>query len=220
MRKDNTPNYQTSNSRIQSFKDFEQNDKLTKDDLKKVSNQQIKDHDSNYGLPNKFSKNWNRVTKKYDDDSKDIVDDKVKSIDIEDPKHKYKFADDEVNPNHFFKNNTDIKESNFFNNIRVINNISKKLSKINKSLLNERESLIIKGLVGQVYSLLDDNKINESRNYMHSIGKYCEMILNSDKDVIHELMNNGHDWINDNISIAKSDIQKFYKKIKSNDYKL
>lgn len=200
MRKDNTPNYQTSNSRIQSFKDFEQNIKVTKDDLKKVSNQQIKDHDSSYELPNKFSKNWNRVTKKYDDDSKDILDDKIKSIDIEEPKHKYKFIED------------DVKESKLFNDIETIHNISNKLSKIDSSLLDTNEAIIIKGLVGQVYSLLNGNKINESKNYMDSISQYCDGILNTDSDIIYELINNGHDWINDNISIAKSDIQKFYKK--------
>ena len=112
MRKDNTPNYQTPYSHIQHFKDFERKIMSTERDLEKVNRQQIQDHDSDYELPNEFRQVYNPVSAKYDSDSKEQIKDKVKSINKLTKKkdHKWKFANDEVNPNHFFKNNTDVVE--------------------------------------------------------------------------------------------------------------
>ena len=114
MRKDNTPNFQTPYSKLQHFRDFTQNMGKIKDELSRKDRQQKKDHDSDYQLPNEFRQNYNKVSSKYDSDSKEQIKDKIDSLKQETPdkpEHKYKFSNDEVNPNHFFKNETDVVES-------------------------------------------------------------------------------------------------------------
>ena len=103
----------TPYTKIQHFKKYTQDMGRLKDEMDDVDRDQIQDHDSDYELPNEFRQNWNTVSHKYDSDSKKIVKSKKKALDEINPKkkdHKYSFTNDEVNPNHFFKNVTDVVE--------------------------------------------------------------------------------------------------------------
>ena len=114
MRKDNTQNYQTPNSRIQHFSDFTDNVGAEKDELNKVKRSFLDNEDRVHNLPNVTKMKYNKVTNKMDNLSKDEVTDKIKSLEDDGVKksdHKFKIVDDEVNPNHKFSNETGVKES-------------------------------------------------------------------------------------------------------------
>ena len=110
MRKDNTQNYQTGQTNIRHFRDFTQNVKVEKEELKKMSRNQMKNADGP-NLSNIPRKKWNKVSKKWDDISKGEIDARLVELeDVTEPTQSWKFSNDEVNPNHFFKNNTDVVE--------------------------------------------------------------------------------------------------------------
>ena len=114
MRKDNTQNYQTPNTRIQHFSDFTSNIGSEKDELDKMRRQRQSNEPGAVDLANKTAMKFNKVTHKIDNLSKDEVNDQINAIEddgVKTPSHKYKIIDDEVNPNHTFQNVTDVKES-------------------------------------------------------------------------------------------------------------
>lgn len=93
MRKDNTQNYQTPYSRIQHFKNFDDNKGQEKSELKKIKRSYVNNEDDVHNLPNLKKYKNNRVTNKIDDSSKDEVEDKIEVIDIDEPKHVYRIID-------------------------------------------------------------------------------------------------------------------------------
>jgi hypothetical protein len=89
----NDPNYQTKDSKVLTFNDFESNIRKEKSDLGKVDRSFINNSDEVHQLPGETKKKYNRVTHKLDDLTRPQIKDKIKSIEedgIEDPKHKYK----------------------------------------------------------------------------------------------------------------------------------
>jgi len=71
-------------------------------------------------------------------------------------------------------------------------------------------------------------KEQEHANYMffsnlEQIKRQCEMLLEMDKDMIDELIQNGHDWADDHVSEAKTNMDQVFdfimnEKNKSSDY--
>ena len=112
MRKDNTQNYQTSNTRVQHFSDFTDNIGAEKDELEKVGRSFNKNEDDVHNLPNLTKMKFNKTTRKMDNLSKDEINDRIAALTDGDKKtdHKFKIVDDEVNPNHKFQNVTDVQE--------------------------------------------------------------------------------------------------------------
>jgi len=99
MRNDSSLNYNTKSSKIQNFKDFEQNIRKEKDELKKISRNFLKNKDNDYSLPTSGSDKirYNKLTHKSDSNiSKQMLDDLIKDLDddVEDTKHKYKIVDE------------------------------------------------------------------------------------------------------------------------------
>jgi hypothetical protein len=109
VRKDNTQNYRTDNSEIRKFRAFTDNIGAEKAELKKMKRNAQKNVDGS-NLANLIRKKWNKTTGKWEDITAGEIDSRLKEIDFEEPVHKFKFTNDEVNPNHFFKNNTDVVE--------------------------------------------------------------------------------------------------------------
>ncbi len=109
MRKDNTQNYKTELTNIRHYRDLTDNVGAEKAELKKMKHNAQKNVDGS-NLANLVRKKWNKVTKKWDDIWDDEIDSRLSEIDFEEPAHKFKFTNDEVNPNHFFKNNTEVVE--------------------------------------------------------------------------------------------------------------
>ena len=59
------------------------------------------------------------------------------------------------------------------------------------------------------------NTLNEERteNYMffsnlEQIRRQCDILLNLDKNVIEDILQNGHDWADDHVSVAKENIDQ------------
>ena len=59
------------------------------------------------------------------------------------------------------------------------------------------------------------NTLNEDRteNYMffsnlEQIRRQCYILLNLDKNVIEDILQNGHDWADDHVSVAKENMDK------------
>ena len=56
---------------------------------------------------------------------------------------------------------------------------------------------------------------NENANYMffsnlEQIKRQCELLMNLDKNIVNELLNNGHDWADDHVSSAKENIDQVF----------
>jgi hypothetical protein len=95
MRKDNTQNYQTTNSRIEKFKEFTDTKDDIKKELSKTNRQYLKNEDDVHNLPVLTAKNYNISTNKWDEDSKEQTKDKIDSIEIDNEKeHKFKISDE------------------------------------------------------------------------------------------------------------------------------
>lgn len=78
MYRTNTPTYNTKNSRIQNFMDFDK--KSEKEELLDVKRSFTKNDGEVYDLPNEFKYKYNKVTHKMDDLDKKLVDDKLDSL--------------------------------------------------------------------------------------------------------------------------------------------
>jgi hypothetical protein len=59
------------------------------------------------------------------------------------------------------------------------------------------------------------NTLNEERteNYMffsnlEQIRRQCDILLNLDKNVIEDILQNGHDWADDHVSVAKENMDQ------------
>lgn len=88
----NDPNYQTKNSRVLSFNDFEENIGKEKEELKKVD-RSFKKPDSENQTPGNTKFKYNKVTHKIDTLSKSEVVDDLDAIEIKDKGHKYKIVE-------------------------------------------------------------------------------------------------------------------------------
>jgi len=68
----------------------------------------------------------------------------------------------------------------------------------------------------------DFHKLKEQKqgNYMffgniEQIKRQCEMLMEIDENTINELLNNGHDWADDHISEAKTNIDQVFDFLKN-----
>lgn len=78
--KDGTPTYNNGNRKVFHFDDFVNNINDEEKELKKVKRSFTKNDDNVYNLPNKTKYKWNKVTKKMDDLSQDMIDDKIDAV--------------------------------------------------------------------------------------------------------------------------------------------
>lgn len=244
MRKDNTQNYQTTNTKIQHFKDFSNNIGREKEDLEKIKRSFSDNEDQVHNLPNLTKMKYNLVSNKMDNLSQDQVDDKIKSIKDEvgeKPDHKYKFSNDEVNPNHFFKNNTDVVESKILKSFEsflssFVDDVS--IPKFNRTseLNNEVEEDEIEntgcGCCDECSGSSDCNCCDncdcensdteveyeykgELKSYMffgniETIHRQTEELMQYDETSVNNHLNDGHNWAEDHISVAKELISQVY----------
>jgi hypothetical protein len=235
MRKDNTQNYQTSTSRISHFRDYTDNIHSEKDELETVNRQYTKNDDDRYNLPDLKKLRFNKVTRKMDDLSQGEVQDTIKSLEDEGVKktdHKYKVQDDAVNPNHFFKNKTEVKESKIksfeaftggfgYNN----NEMTPKPDVMGNPDLGDDAPLEDPSAEedADMYSdeMLVDNEDGESfhegntKSYMffgnlESLNRMAHEISTMDEGTINNLLNEGHNWAEDHVSAAKEMVSQVY----------
>lgn len=226
MRKDNTQNYQTANTRIQHFKDFSNNVRSEKEELEKVKRSFSDNEDQVHNLPNITKMKYNLTTNKMDDLSQAQVDDQIKSIEKETekkPEHKYKFSNDEVNPNHFFKNNTEVVESKILKSFEAfstsfIDDLS--IPKFNRTLDSNREveeeeieNVKDSECCGVSDCGCSDDKVEfeykgQLKSYMffgnlETIHRQVEDMRTMNENEVNSHLNDGHNWAEDHISVAK-----------------
>lgn len=110
MRKDNTNNYRTPYSKIQHFQDFVNKEKSEKEELADIERSYFDNEHHQDELPNKFKSKYNKVTHKYDANTKDEIKSKRQQIESDFPEEErtLRVVDDAINPNHFFTNNTEV----------------------------------------------------------------------------------------------------------------
>ncbi|NBO22828.1 hypothetical protein EBU94_05750 [bacterium] len=240
MRKDNTANYQTPYTNIQHFNDFEANKGKESDELEKMKRSSFqKNPEDVYNLPMKKKLKYNRVTNKYDDLSKDEVEDKIKNIGIEKPSHKYKIIErfDDFEGQEKEVESHHLKSYMFFENLKTI-----RREVIEMLNFDERDvdSILLDGhnwaedhissskeLVEQVCDFIC-NQVNESIdeddeedvNYMffnnlESIYDMCEGMIEKDEKEIDDILTDGHDWAEDHITSAKEKISHVYHFLKN-----
>lgn len=125
----NDPNYQTKNSRVLNFNDFEENIGKEKEELKKV-NRSFKKPDSENQTPGNTKFKYNKVTHKIDTLSKAEVEDDIDAIEVKDKGHKYKIVEDldfGDKPDNYM----------FFSNLETIKRLSEMLLNMDKDKIDQ-----------------------------------------------------------------------------------
>jgi hypothetical protein len=233
MRKDNTQNYQTSTSRISHFRDYTDNIQSEKDDMEQMDRQYLRNEDDVHNLPNVKRLKFNKVTRKMDDISQAEVKDTIKSLEdsgVKKTNHKYKIKDDATNPNHFFKNDTEVTESRIksfesftggfgYNN----NEMTPKPDIMGNPDLEDDQPLEDADDNTDVYTdeMMNDNEDEENyhmentKSYMffgnlESVNRMAHEISMMDETTVNNLLNEGHNWAEDHVSAAKEMISQVY----------
>ena len=72
-------------------------------------------------------------------------------------------------------------------------------------------------MIHPVIKKIVENAINEqaTENYMFfgnlkQIKRQCELLLEFQPDEINELLNNGHDWADDHVTVAKENLDQVF----------
>lgn len=212
MRNDSSLNYNTSNSRVQNFKDFEENIRREKEDLKKLLRGYKKNVDGD-NLPNTDSDklHFNNITHKMDNNiGKEIVDDSIDELeDVEDSDHKYKIVDEKkVKTYETFMMSKNVSDSCLDCGCVDCNCNSSQSSYKNSS---------------------DMENDTYTTSYMffgnlQTIHRLCSEMAQMDESKVNSMLDDGHNWAEDHITTAKVQVSQVYnflmnKSIKENhDY--
>ena len=235
MRKDNTQNYQTSNTKVQHFSDFTDNIGAEKDELEKVGRSFNKNEDDVHNLPNLTKMKFNRVTRKMDTLSKDEINDRIAALtDDKKSDHKFKIVDE-----------TDVKENKHIRSFEAYtggfgfnnNEMTQKNDMTEPNLEEEEEDMEETG--GEDYSDQmpedsyednydgyynkdEDEDESEGReksymffNNLETISRQAQEMMEMDRHLIDEMLNNGHDWAEDHMSSAKENVEQVYDFLKN-----
>ena len=185
----NDPLYQTKNSKIQRFAPFMDNIKKEKEDLEKVKRQNRDDKVSGTSTPHsgQDEMHWNTVTNKMDKNlSKSQIEDRIKALeDGEETKskdHKYKIVDE-------------------------------------KKVIRTFENFVM-GKDGEDTGMMDQDEVNfesdvDETSYMffgnlETIHRMCTEMCEMDQSKVNDMLNDGHNWAEDHISVAKENISHVF----------
>jgi len=205
MRKDNTQNYQTTNSRIAHFKDFTNNVKRERDDLEKVDRSFTDNEDQVHNLPNLTKYKFNRATRKMDDISRDQVKDRIKSLEDDGVEH----------TDHVFK----IKESRIVGFEAYTGNFNEYdnefLPKGDQSDPVVFDGDGEEGLETDFEDEVEYDEISDETSYMFfnnlkTIHRNCQEMLEYDENKVNDLLNRGHNWAEDHMSSSKEMVTHVY----------
>lgn len=203
MRKDNTQNYQTSNSRIAHFKDFTNNVKKEREDLEKVDRSFTDNEDQVHNLPNLTKYKFNRATRKMDDVSRDQVKDRIKSLEDDGVEH----------TDHVFK----VKESRIFNFEAYTGNFDEYENEF-MPVGDQTEPTQFHDEVEDGEEMEDQVEYEETSdetsymffNNLKTIHRNCLDMMEYDENKVNDLLNRGHNWAEDHMSSAKEMMTHVY----------
>ena len=185
MRNDSSQTYNTKQSKVRNFGDFERNKKEELDDMKKVQRSFTKNDDDVYNLPNTTKFKFNKVTHKMDDLSKAEVEDFIEDMEEESetPKHKYKI----------------VKEYEDFNSSDMSNEMPSEMGKVEYHSDSEETSYMFFGNIETIHR------------------QSCEM-YEMDEQAVNAILNDGHNWAEDHISVTKELISQVHNFLMNKDW--
>jgi hypothetical protein len=202
----NDPLYQTKNSKIQRFAPFMDNIKKEKEDLEKVKRQNRDDEVSGTSTPHsgQDEMHWNTVTNKMDKNlSKSQIEDRIKALeDGEETKskdHKYKIVDEKKV-------------------IRTFENFV--MDKGGKEVCDSCGCEDCECVSPQDTGMMDQDEVNfesdvDETSYMffgnlETIHRMCTEMCEMDQSKVNDMLNDGHNWAEDHISVAKENISHVF----------
>jgi hypothetical protein len=201
MRKDNTQNYQTGNSRITHFKDFVANSQRERDDLEKVDRSFIDNEDQVHNLPNLTKYKFNRATRKMDDISRDRVKDRIESLDDDGVKHTdrvFKIKESRISGFESYVTNYDEDD----NEMMPKGDQSEPVSYSDRDIPESEMDMEMDGEYGTEEDYGDTTSYMFFNN-LKTIHRHCSEMMEYDQDQVNDLLNSGHNWAEDHMSSAK-----------------
>lgn len=191
MRNDSSLTYNTSNSRVQNFKDFEANVEKEKEALKKMKRNYKTNKDGSYNLANTDSDKlkYNKITHKTDSNfGKDLVSDFINNLedDVKDSKHKYKLE----------KTQDKAKMESYGEFVQK------------KMMMGSDDSQIVRP--DSDYS--DDTHVTSYMFFgnLQTIHRLSKEILQMDQSKIDQILTDGHNWAEDHITTAKVQVSQVH----------
>jgi hypothetical protein len=208
MRNDSSLNYNTSNSKVQNFKDFEQNIRKEKDELKKLLRGYKTNKDGSDNIANIESDklSYNKITHKMDSNfGKEIVDDSIDGLeDVEDTDHKFKMEKTQdkaklesytdfvqkkmMDQTDIVSDDTHVTSYMFFGNLQTIHRLCQEMSQLDESKVNsmlddghnwaEDHITTAKVQVSQVYNFL----MNKNKETLGPVKMFSKETLTENQD--------------------------------------
>ena len=211
MRKDNTQNYQTSNTRIQHFSDYTDNPAKEKEELKSVKRSYVDNEDQIHNLPNVSKYKYNKVSNKMDDVSQDQIKDRIEAIEDEEvkaPSHKYRISE-HIRTFEGFDGGIDAQNPP---NVEPYRNGTEEEEIEDTDFSDEMVDDD-----GDDYYAGDKE---HQQNYMffgnlETMKRMIDELLEMDRDEIDNILTDGHDWAEDHITRAKENIQQVHNFLKT-----
>lgn len=194
MRNDSSLNYNTKYSKIQNFKDFEENIRKEKDVLKKIKRGYKNNKDGSNNLANISSDKlkFNKITHKTDNNfGKDLVSDFIHELDdkVKDTNHKYKLE----------KTQDKAKMESY------------------QEFVQNKNPMDMMGGDNDDMDMDDSNYSDDSEvtSYMFfgnlkTIHRMSKEILEMDESRVNQILDDGHNWAEDHITSAKVQVTHVY----------
>jgi len=233
MRKDNTQNYQTPNSRIQHFSDFTANIDAEKGELSDINRSFIDNEDKVHNLPNLTKMKYNKVTHKMNTLSKDEVRDKLDSIGSDkEPKHKFSIVNDEVKESRIIKS-FEAFGAGFVDNPQIPQ-LNKNMEVTTPTMEEEVSGCgCCQDCVGDMGcpcgcedctssedvessdEMVEYKNHGDVKSYMffgnlETIHRLSSEISEMPEREVNDLLNSGHNWAEDHISVTKELVSQVY----------
>ena len=194
----NDPLYKTKNSTIQRFTPFISNIKKETDDLKKAYGQNRDKSDDKESFPHSGQDElfWNTITNKMDNNlSAQQIEDRIKSLEADEDKkdHKYKLVDPKNIKS--FESFVMSKESGCGCDCDDCECDTNEYNPQSVDMSHQSEI---------------DHDTEETSymffNNLETIHRMCTSMMELDRSHVNSLLNDGHNWAEDHLSVAKENI--------------
>lgn len=213
MRNDSSQNYNTKYSKVQNFRDFEENIRKEKDKLKKIKRGFKVNKDGSSNLSNVEDKlKYNKITHKTDGNfGKDQITDFIGELDdtVKDTDHKYtlqksqnkvfmesytEFTNTMLTKDNDFSDYSDVTSYMFFGNLQTIHRLSTQILQMDEQQVNklldeghnwaEDHITTAKVQISQVYNFLTNKSLKEQKEYNYMFFSNLETICDQCKQIL------------------------------------
>ncbi len=198
----NDPLYNTKDSKVQRFAPFVDNIKKEKDDLDKVKRQNRDDKISRESIPHSGQAEmyWNTITNKMDKNlSKAQIEDRIKALEddeVKSPDHTYKIVDEKLIKSfeNFVMGNTDqdVCDSCGCDDCDCVTSDS----------MDHHDEVEYESDSQETSYMFFGN--------LETIHRMCTELCEMDQTKVNDMLNDGHNWAEDHISVAKENISHVF----------